>query len=377
MKEFLDAIAEIPLSERLCTRHILREWKEYAPLRHQKILINCHLTKATLLLAELFLFSGAEVKITCTHNLVCHESIKLLFIDLGNYLAPEDVLLPQYQHYFDVILDCGAYLANILNPKIAFVELTHVESAQYKNRICPVISVDNSYIKRLETIYGTGDGFVRAIQSIYGDTTNFFTEKRYMIFGYGKVGEGICSGLNREGVPKNNIFVVEVDPKAMALAQSRGYFAYSLDTHLSQVKKLLSDTIDCAVTVTGIQDSITAFFEQSDFSNVEVLANMGTYDEWGPAFSADRVLNNKRPLNFILEYPTKILYLDPIFALYACATLDVLKEKEAETFNIKSPSVKTQRKILDTWLMNESLRDIHKDIEQIWLAAQEGHNLIN
>ena len=42
-------------------------------------------------------------------------------------------------------------------------------------------------------------------------------------------------------------------------------------------------------------------------------ANMGAEDEWGSLFSAADVLHGKMPVNFSLEEPTTIQYLDPAF----------------------------------------------------------------
>lgn len=371
MKELIDKISEISITERMCTQHILREWKGCPPLINEKILINCHLTVATLILIEIFLFSGAEVKITCTNNLVCHEPIKRILVNLGIYISMDEILLSSNQQDFDIVLDCGAFLANDIIPRKAFIELTHVEASQYITRSCPVISVDNSFIKKIETIYGTGDGFVRAIQSVCAEKMDNFTDNHYMIFGYGKVGEGICSSLERVGVSKNNFVVVEADEHKISLAKSKGYMAFSIHQDLAQIKDILIDSIDCSVTVTGVKNCISAFLDSSYFMNVKYLANMGTYDEWGSAFSEDRILNQKQPLNFMLEYPTKILYLDPIFALFACATLDVLNESSFGSFRIQAPKLQTQEKVLHLWLMNEAISDIYGEMEQIWSASKE------
>ena len=48
-----------------------------------------------------------------------------------------------------------------------------------------------------------------------------------------------------------------------------------------------------------------------------VLANMGVEDEYGPGVPATRVLAEKKPLNFILEEPTHLKYIDASLALHA------------------------------------------------------------
>lgn len=364
--KLIEETNDISMDEKQCTQALLNTWKNTLPLFKQKILINCHLTKATLLIVELFLFSGAEVKVTCTDDLVCHEPIKEIINDLGIYLLPDELSLVAYKNYFDVILDCGAYLANSLVPRKGFVELTHVENSRYQTTNCPVISVDNSFIKRLETSFGTGDGFVRAIKELSLKTSSDYRLKTYLIFGYGKVGEGICACLHRALVPKDRIIVVEANEENRIAAKNKGFRAYSISQDEQTIKQLLQDSISCAVTATGIKGSISQYFSPLDFSNVEYLCNMGTYDEWGDDFAEDFILHKKRPLNFMLDYPTKILYLDPIFALLACATLDIVQQNTNQLFFIQKPNIVTQRKVLDVWLKNNHL---HHDVEQLW--AQE------
>ena len=48
-----------------------------------------------------------------------------------------------------------------------------------------------------------------------------------------------------------------------------------------------------------------------------VLANMGVEDEYGPGIPSTRVLAEKKPLNFILEEPTHLKYIDASLALHA------------------------------------------------------------
>ena len=50
-------------------------------------------------------------------------------------------------------------------------------------------------------------------------------------------------------------------------------------------------------------------------SSSALIANMGVEDEFGAALPASRVLNNKHPLNFILDEPTHLKYIDATMAL--------------------------------------------------------------
>lgn len=55
-----------------------------------------------------------------------------------------------------------------------------------------------------------------------------------------------------------------------------------------------------------------------------LIANMGVEDEFGPEVPAERVLNAKSPLNFVLEEPTHLKYIDPTMALDNYGALEVL-----------------------------------------------------
>jgi hypothetical protein len=65
-------------------------------------------------------------------------------------------------------------------------------------------------------------------------------------------------------------------------------------------------------TCTGREGALAAWSER-DVAPACVLSNMGVLDEYGPGFSAGRVLCAKRALNFALEEPTLFEYLDPAF----------------------------------------------------------------
>lgn len=59
------------------------------------------------------------------------------------------------------------------------------------------------------------------------------------------------------------------------------------------------------------------------FSSGVLLANMGVEDEWGPEIPKNRLLNEGRPLNFILPDPTQMRYIDPPLALHNQGALEL------------------------------------------------------
>ena len=55
-----------------------------------------------------------------------------------------------------------------------------------------------------------------------------------------------------------------------------------------------------------------------------LLANMGIDDEFGTKIPKTRVLNQKKPLNFILEEPTRMCFIETTMALHNACALELL-----------------------------------------------------
>ena len=117
----------------------------------------------------------------------------------------------------------------------------------------PVITVDNSLTKSIETGLGTGDSLVRLINRLARqsmtpcmsqavlpgsntrcpsfsrfcfsmlNTAQLFSHHQFMIFGYGKVGKGIVNALESAGTPRKHIFIVEASTGIYLQAMKNGY----------------------------------------------------------------------------------------------------------------------------------------------------------
>ncbi|MEG1980531.1 MAG: NAD(P)-dependent oxidoreductase, partial [Victivallaceae bacterium] len=170
----------------------------------------------------------------------------------------------------------------------------------------PVFLADSGRVKVIETALGTGDGFCRAMKQLNLDS---LAGKKFTVFGFGKVGLGITLRLLECGC---SVTVVEA-PEKLSAIQCCPAVSY-LDR--AAVNQALADSY-CAVTATGRADAAgnCADFEQF-FNSPLLLANMGVEDEFGASVPAERVLNHKKPLNFILQEPTKLKYIDPTMALH-------------------------------------------------------------
>ena len=209
---------------------------------------------------------------------------------------------------FALILDCGGVYAE-LEPRLGFVELTRSGAYRFEHCDRPVILVDDSRIKTIETCLGTGDGFLRAMAQLgYGRMSG----RRVVIFGYGKVGRGVAYYAQRAGA-----LVTAVDdpervqtPPAIPLIDRRNTAAV-----LSAVRDAW-----CVVSVTGIAGALAdPELAATLNAGTQLIANMGVEDEFGPLVPASRVLCAKRPLNFVLAEPTQLRYLDPTMALHNAA----------------------------------------------------------
>jgi adenosylhomocysteinase len=81
------------------------------------------------------------------------------------------------------------------------------------------------------------------------------------------------------------------------------------------------------VTATGVKGALDVpEIVDALLASNAVLANMGVEDEYGPGVPATRVLAEKKPLNFILEEPTHLKYIDASLALHAALGELLLQE---------------------------------------------------
>ena len=115
----------------------------------------------------------------------------------------------------------------------------------------------------------------------------------------------------------------------------------------------------CVVTATGVEGLLSNFFSKSDFGHA-YLANMGAFDEYGPAFQANEVLFEKQTLNFCIDDPTPMHYLDLIFYAHNIA-IDYLLNGEL-TIGYHPFNKQLSLELLAEWsyLHNEDFKEILK-----------------
>lgn len=337
-----------------------KTWKKEKPFKGLKILVNAHITSITCVLIQLLKTAGATVDATASIELFAQEDQIQQIRNAHVSFYPDGVIPDEKRHdYYDIVYDCGAGMLSIVRPKMGMIELTHTDITLYQNISFPVITIDNSRTKYLETGFGTGDSVTRVLiqlakealiatakqlvstpsepmnclfshrqltMGLFGmmDINSYFKSKKYMIFGYGKVGKGIASALKNAHVPADQIFIVDILPEAYIQIKEDGFHGLYLN-HMNKIAYNKSkEEIKCqlrqmfaVITATGVKNAISDIFDACDFSQVPILMNMGTHDEFGYKFSQDMILNKKKPANFLLPYPTQIKFLDAIFSIYA------------------------------------------------------------
>lgn len=304
------------------------------PYQGLKILHNIPLTLITIFKIEILALGGADVTATCIKILPPEKRA----IDLLKQANIKVQIEHNFHEQFDFHLDCCGELLDIMPPAIGAVELTQTGSKLYQESAhsYPVVSVDDSDLKVLETFFGTGDGFSRALSQLTGQEKN---DKPFVLFGYGKVGQGILYALQKF---TNNITVIDKNPMSCPAGVN-----YINAGDKAMVRQAISNAW-CSITATGVKGLLTNYygFKKDDFGSC-LLTNMGADDEYGDNFEPGDVAFHKKPFNFSLEYPTALHYLDPVFYSHNKG-IDLILSKEIGKGYHPFPSPLTHS-ILEKW----------------------------
>ncbi len=331
----------IPFLSKL--RHRMTDVNPYSGL---KVFHNIPLTLEAVLKIDLLLLGGADVTASCVEIVPPNKKA----IDILNCAHVPICLDKKINKHFDIHLDCCAELRSLTAPSIGAVELTQTGTKIYKEFPLnyPLISVDDCLLKHLETI-GTGHSCAEALRKL---TKSTIEKKKFIVFGYGKVGRGVVKALKKYS---NNIIIVEEDKSLIDQLVRSNLNAMSTSL-LDDLKKELKDTF-CIITATGIEGCISKYFDKKELSGI-YLANMGAVDEFGYKFTDADVLFSKKPINFATNEPTLLRYLDPV--LYAHnISLDLLLSKEFSNGYHQFPE-SLSMKIINEWaqIHNEEISEI-------------------
>lgn len=259
-------------------------------------------------------------------------------IDFLNSIGIKTVLNGErvYRKKFDFILDCAGVNANVF-ANIGYVELTRSGFYKYRNSANNVFLADDSVVKTLETLLGTGDGFLRGLKHY---NINNISNKKVVIFGFGKVGQGVALYAMKENaqvVVVDDLTKVEI-PDSMQKIDFRNQ---------SEIDKAISQS-DIVVSVTGIEGALQNTLDIKKLvKSKAIIVNMGIHNEFGQLMPPERVLNNNAPLNFVLEEPTHLKYIAPTMSLSNYGIFELL-DTQQESSHLIQPSKSLNDKILTT-----------------------------
>lgn len=306
-------------------------WSAVRPLAGLSVLDGTPVFRNTMTKYLALLAGGAELTVVLGDGIPHDPEIARLLPEFGiPVLSGEEAR----RREFDVVLDCAG-VNTAVKSKYGYVELTR--SGMYHYRECrqPVFLADDGRIKVIETGLGTGDGFRRGMAHAgYGD----FKGCRIVLFGCGKVGRGIAMYALLGGA---ELTVVD---DASRVKPPEG--AVLVDFRDREAVEAALDGVWCVVSATGRAGALAGTFDMEKLAAGNALiANMGVEDEFGPELPAERVLNRKAPLNFVLEEPTRLKYIDPTMALDN-AGIPVLLAGGLPA-GLVQPSPELEEKILD------------------------------
>ncbi|MBO5874073.1 MAG: hypothetical protein J6Q35_03455 [Rikenellaceae bacterium] len=326
----------------------IRQWSETRPLAGLRILDSTPVFRNTLLKYAALLAGGAELEVGISECISRDESVVEFLQSNGvAVVAPNEC-----GGVYDVVMDCGAIFAD-RQTRYGYVELTRSGVPKYEQRGATVFMADSGVIKRIETILGTGDGYFRAMAELGYDN---WSGVRLTVFGSGNVGCGIILQAHRLGACIN----VVTDPATLS-PKYRTLCHQVVDYRDAQrVVEVLSES-DAVVTATGKCSVVEQYVDKQFFNDKKcLLANMGVEDELGEAIPADMVLNGKSALNFMLEEPTHLKFIDATMALHNLGALYLVENKDLS--GVILPPEQMEQGLLDTTRKFGEIGDILNNI---------------
>ena len=308
---------------------LAREWEVARPFDGLRVLVATPVFRNTLLQYRALIAGGADLVVGVAGGMPCDPGIVEVLrgngipvIGLQEALEMEARCAESGDCAFDLILDCAGQFS-ACHPRFGFVELTRSGVQFYEKCEHPVYVADSGVVKRIETCLGTGEGYVRALAQLGYD---FYDGKKFVVFGSGKVGQGIVLQLLRSGA---NVHVVTDCSRGANPFLDANEVSVTDCNDLDAVASLVRGA-DFVVTATGVKGALDRpQVVEALLASGAVLANMGVEDEYGPGVPASRVLAEKKPLNFILEEPTHLKYIDASLALHAALGELLVREATA------------------------------------------------
>ena len=358
---FFDEIIDdaYDVSEYPALAHFEQEWAETRPFAGLRVLAATPVFRNTLVQYRALLAGGAELSVGIAADsgagaeMPCDTGVVDLLQESGiPVLNLKDVLDSESRGQgFDLILDCAGQFS-ACHPRFGFVELTRSGVQFYEKCEKPVYVADSGIVKRIETSLGTGEGYVRALAQLgYGSD---FAGKKFVVFGSGKVGQGIVLQLLRLAA----IITVVTDTSRGSNPFLEANDVPVLDCKDVEAVVSLVQNADFVVTATGVKGALDrAELAMALNESRAVLANMGVEDEYGTGVPNARVLAEKKPLNFILEEPTHLKYIDASLVLHAALGELLVRESADDSSPNKKagpmdPPIELEQRILSLTMDN-------------------------
>ncbi len=336
----------------------LLEWEGLQPLKNLKVVHHVPAVENTLLKIACLINAGADVTITHPYSFCQASKEAIIALNKDGVRFIED-LNSLKGEAFDLYFDCGAELYQTLGaPQIGAIELTGSGDEYYRQQKLgfPVMSIDRTLTKQLETVFGCAESTYAAL-SLLTDIDP--ASKTWLIFGFGKIGRGLAYYCMQHQVP---VAVVDVCEQQRVLAKNLGIIA--INPNDTETLKQAISTSDIIATATGKKD-IMNVYPISWFCD-KILINLGVYDEFGPLFRDEQVLNSKKALNFVLKDPTPMKYIDPEFYIHNNAALLLLGNNLSP--EVHSIPENMDKQIIERWCNYHSfsLETINK-----WFITRE------
>ena len=311
------------------------EWKKARPLEGLRLLDATPVYRNTLLKHCALLAAGAELTVGISPVMAHDPGIVRLLQECGIPVRTAEEC--KRDAAFDLILDCAGAFSPLI-PHIGYVELTRSGAGSYRSNRRPVFFADGGRIKRIETCLGTGESYFRAMHRLGYDG---WEGRRLVLFGCGKVGLGILFYAHKSGARTT----VVTDTRCLP-PQAHAYAERIVDYRNTEEVAATLQGAYAAVTATGVRHALAALPPEALTGSGALLANMGVEDEFGPQIAPHCVLNGKRTLNFTLEEPTRLRYIDATMALHNAGAVYLRERRLPQEYALILPPEETENEIL-------------------------------
>ena len=320
----------------------IKQWSEKRPLDGLTVVDATPVFFNSGLKYLALLSAGVNLTVSAHPQLPKDENAVRFFRECGMNIVEDG----KFSIEPDCICDCAGTHKDILS-KYGTVELTGSGAHVYRNWHAPVFLADGGKVKVLETGLGTGNGLLRAMQKMNIGTP---AGRSVLIFGGGKVGSGVALALTGAGAE-----CTIIDRRECVRCRSEKVSVVDIDDHDNIAAKISGAW--AVVTATGIKNAVSAW-GNALLNSGALLMNIGVEDEYGSIVPDERVLNRKMPLNFILDEPTLLRYIDPTMALSNIGVAELVSGTYCNGLNM--PPEQIEKELLELVATGAAAAEIPK-----------------